>query len=294
MGIRILLIRGGGTGDVLLATTVIKALRRKFPDAHIAFATELINVDVLMNLQELDEIIGLKDTQEVLSFSMPGYEVQYSLNYEKFPQVHILDAYGYITGLDLSNQAPVIVLNEEDRNYAQQVWERFALGTGNLVIGLHRGPTWPIRTWPDAYFRDTVRYFKEKYAARFIELSVVKGYCLGVDIDLSGQTSLRQLAAVLEKCSLVLCIDSLIMHLASTVSTPVVAIFGGTDPDKRLPRNNLSVGVQADISCHGCHHREPMKIYTECRQSSIRCMESLSPNQVIEAGERLLLRCGLI
>ncbi len=49
-------------------------------------------------------------------------------------------------------------------------------------------------------------------------------------IDLGGRTTLGSLAAVLQRCTLFIGNDSGIAHLASSVGTPVVALFGPTDP----------------------------------------------------------------
>ncbi len=288
MSVRILVVRCGSAGDVLLATPVIRALRYKYPDSYISMAVELVNTEVIASLTELNEIIGLKDTKEVFTFSSAAYDVQYHLRYEKFPDLHPLDAYSLITGLDLSQEVPVINLADGDRKFATDVWNNNGLTETDIVIGLHRGPTWPIRTWPDKYLHVVVNYLKSRYNVRFIELTSVPGFTIGKGLDLSGQTSFHQLAAVVEKCSMILCVDSLVMHVASAVNTPVVAVFGGTDPDKRLPRNSISIGVQAAIPCHGCHHRKATQIFTSCRYSSIRCMELLTPAHVIVAVEKLL------
>jgi ADP-heptose:LPS heptosyltransferase len=54
-------------------------------------------------------------------------------------------------------------------------------------------------------------------------------------VDLSGKTSLPELAAMLSLCNVVLANDSGGMHLAAIVGTPVVAVFGLTDPAKTAP-----------------------------------------------------------
>ncbi|MFC1461616.1 glycosyltransferase family 9 protein, partial [Verrucomicrobiota bacterium] len=54
-------------------------------------------------------------------------------------------------------------------------------------------------------------------------------------VDLAGQTTLPELAAALSLCALVIANDSGGMHLATAVGTPVVAVFGITDPAKTGP-----------------------------------------------------------
>ena len=59
--------------------------------------------------------------------------------------------------------------------------------------------------------------------------------------DLSGQTTLRELAAVLAACDLVVSGDTGPMHLAVAVGTPVVALFGATDPRRHGPYGSRNV-----------------------------------------------------
>jgi len=54
-------------------------------------------------------------------------------------------------------------------------------------------------------------------------------------LNLAGQTSLEELAAVLSLSSAVLCNDSGGMHLAAALGTPLVGLFGITNPDQTGP-----------------------------------------------------------
>jgi ADP-heptose:LPS heptosyltransferase len=49
-------------------------------------------------------------------------------------------------------------------------------------------------------------------------------------LSLCGRTNLPQLAAILKRCSLVLCPDSGTMHIARAVGTPLVGLFTVEDP----------------------------------------------------------------
>lgn len=64
-------------------------------------------------------------------------------------------------------------------------------------------------------------------------------------IDLSGKTNLRQLASVLVASDLVISGDSGPMHLAVAVGTPVIAIFGATNPARHGPYGSQHHVVQA-------------------------------------------------
>ena len=51
----------------------------------------------------------------------------------------------------------------------------------------------------------------------------------------AGKTSVKQAAALIERCDLLVCNDSGLMHAAVAVGTPVVAIYGPTDYRRTAP-----------------------------------------------------------
>ena len=52
----------------------------------------------------------------------------------------------------------------------------------------------------------------------------------GKFIDLCGELTIRELAMLIEKSRLLLTVDSAVMHIATAVKTPLIALFGFTNP----------------------------------------------------------------
>ncbi len=69
---------------------------------------------------------------------------------------------------------------------------------------------------------------------------------------LTGRTSLRQLAALFEAVDCVVTNDSGPMHLAAAVGTPVVAVFGSTDPARTGPYGNGHRIIRRPLWCSPC------------------------------------------
>jgi len=105
--------------------------------------------------------------------------------------------------------------------------------TRNLVA-LHPWTSDPLKQWPYEKFRELAeRLIKEQGIPVVIiggkdELSKSKEFFRDIDdnlINLTGRTTLMQLAAVLKKCKLLISGDSGPAHLASAVGTRVLAVF---------------------------------------------------------------------
>jgi lipopolysaccharide heptosyltransferase II len=93
-------------------------------------------------------------------------------------------------------------------------------------------------------------------------------------------TTLKELAAVLGRCSLVATNDSGPMHIAASMRTPVVAMFGPTNPSLQGPFDTLHAVVRNEgLECLGCN-------LTTCPIGN-PCMTDLTPESVFAACERL-------
>jgi heptosyltransferase-3 len=103
-------------------------------------------------------------------------------------------------------------------------------------VHLHPSSRWPFKGWPEHKMAELVQRLQIlghrvvlTAAPTDDELAMVRRI---VDltgeqvIDLSGQLSLKQLAALTGRAKLFIGVDSAPMHIASAVQTPVVALFG--------------------------------------------------------------------
>ncbi|MEE8483021.1 MAG: glycosyltransferase family 9 protein, partial [Nitrospinota bacterium] len=73
-------------------------------------------------------------------------------------------------------------------------------------------------------------------------------------------------------------VDSGPMHMAAAFSTPIVAIFGPTSPDKTGPRSNGAVEiVRAEMECIPCLARK-CPLADDARNAE--CMNMVKPSEV--------------
>ena len=77
--------------------------------------------------------------------------------------------------------------------------------------------------------------------------------CKSNPINLSGELSLKQTAALNKKAKLFIGVDTAIMHISAANDTPVLAFFGPTSPDTWGPWDN-------DLDCATYHRRGGLQI----------------------------------
>jgi len=101
----------------------------------------------------------------------------------------------------------------------------------------------------------------------------------------AGKTgSIRDVAGIIKKADLSITNDGGLMHVSVAVDTPVVAIFGPTDPCRARPRNKHDVVVRKDLSCSPCYNLRKKK---KCK-NNYRCFSDISVDDVLEKAMRIL------
>ena len=94
-------------------------------------------------------------------------------------------------------------------------------------------------------------------------------------VSAAGKLNLAEAVALIERANVYVGVDSGPMHIAAFTGTPVVALFGPTEPDKVGPYGHgHKVITLDDLDCLGCRKRQ-------C--SDRQCLETMSPSTVYEA-----------
>jgi ADP-heptose:LPS heptosyltransferase len=106
-------------------------------------------------------------------------------------------------------------------------------------------------------------------------------------INLAGETTLSELAALIRRGTICVTNDSGPMHLAVAVDRPVVSIFGPTDPIWIGPYHRTDAVLQAKIPCSPCYLRQ----LSRCRHAHA-CMHEISAQAVIERADSVLRKHG--
>ena len=94
-------------------------------------------------------------------------------------------------------------------------------------------------------------------------------------INLWGRTTLRELFAGIAACGLFITNDSGPMHAAAALGTPLVAVFGPTNPETTGPLSDKAVIVRKEIDCSPC-------VKKKC-PTDLECMKRVTVEDVYKA-----------
>jgi heptosyltransferase-2 len=182
---------------------------------------------------------------------------------------------------------PYFHLDEPNRLRAAE----FLPGIDDLpLVGMHCHSL-AFKRWPVRHFAAVADWLVEEFQIKIIFLGGPEEVEVGARllaqvkrpeeiINLVGKTTLKEAAALVQMCSLFVSDDSGLMHVAAALGTPVLGIFGCTDPVKNAPFSPAGAArvVRLNLSCSPCYRidREP-----ECSEKT--CLLDLGPNRAIAA-----------
>jgi heptosyltransferase II len=209
---------------------------------------------------------------------------------------HLIDYYlGLIAGagLTLHGQELTLRITQDEQREARR---QLAQQRGNdtlLLVGLNPGAAFgTAKRWLTNRFAELGRRMILELGATVILFGdpseTELGRRLAADIgagsiNFCGRTSLRQALAMISQCNLFVTNDSGLMHAASALDIPQVAIIGPTNPTVTGPANKASRWVHGANSCQFSPCLQP-----DCPTSDRRCMSAISVEMVMEAARTLL------
>jgi ADP-heptose:LPS heptosyltransferase len=162
------------------------------------------------------------------------------------------------------------------------------------IIGINPGPSWPVRMWDASKWQRLINKIHSEYDAVIIQFGTNKGDGSSEYDSLTGVKSLanrltsQEIVALIAICDLIIAIDSGPVHVAGTVGTPVVGLFGPVNPRYRLPTDSPAVGLFGEVPCLFCHHKTPLGHWHTGCPNNISCMKKLDEQTVFEAVKSML------
>ena len=275
----------GGLGDIIMATPIARGAKRKYPNSHVTYAvpSEYAGGDLvalLENIPYIDEVIDYnlinRDDYDVFTdITRTG------LSEEKPYTVppNRIDLFANAAGIPLfGNPLPLYVMTEEERLWGEDFVAKATAGKEYRgLISVHLGSRDPKRTWPHYRTREFVRLAKDAgYFCFLYEWGASSEEWRLAGSERVFDYGIRQAAAIMAATDILVCPDSMMLHLAGALNMKIVSLFGSMPPACRINHypNAIAV-VNQQISCLGC-------VYASC-SNNYYCMSSLLPEAVLAA-----------
>jgi lipopolysaccharide heptosyltransferase II len=198
----------------------------------------------------------------------------------------------------LGIQAPLpptaLVLDQESQDaIASRLARVLPDATARPLLAVAPGARWPTKRWPIEHFAQSAQELAVQHGATVVlvgdrsetPLSQALARRLSVPvIDYTGRLPLCQTAALIQRCQLLLCNDSGLMHVAVALRVPVVAIFGPTVQEFGFyPFRARAQVLSQPLACRPCSTKGSL----HCPRGHHNCMTRITSAQVVEAAEAM-------
>ena len=206
--------------------------------------------------------------------------------------LHAVDRYlnvGPILGLEDGPPDFSFPIPQAASSRVEALLRRHGLADAPL-ISMAPGTIWETKHWGADKFAEVARHFLHKgFAVALMGSRRERMVCDEVArlapgaVDIAGETTLTELAALIRRSAVSVTNDSGPMHMAVALDRPVVSIFGPTDPIWIGPHGRGDAVLYAGVHCSPCLLRQ----LSRCRHDHA-CMANVTARAVIERVERVL------
>jgi lipopolysaccharide heptosyltransferase I len=193
-------------------------------------------------------------------------------------------------GLDTDQLAIKFPIQIPQSAVLEDVRRELNIRGGDRFAIINPGAAWPNKRWPTDHFGRLAAEMLARHGVRSAVLwgpgerllaQAVASSAKGSAI-VTPQTSLGDLLALARAACIMISGDTGPLHLAAAVGTPVVALFGPTDPQRNGPWSSRDISLSGYTRCI-CHYQR------RCTRT-VPCLSDIGVDEVLDAIEVRLTR----
>jgi predicted lipopolysaccharide heptosyltransferase III len=192
-------------------------------------------------------------------------------------------------GVAARDRVPRLWLTPDDDAKAERLVGELGISRDRPWVVIQPGARYWFKAWPVERFAELADRLIDRFGCQVLVggspeeraliqsvIAQAKSRLLGI----AGRSDVRTLAAVLKGSALFVGNDTGAMHIAAAMATPVVALFGPSNPTEWGPRGGPADIIYKGLDCRICFH-------PTCRRGNENCMKLITVDEVWAACERL-------
>jgi ADP-heptose:LPS heptosyltransferase len=274
---RILLMREGAMGDVIMMTPIVREL--------YLLRNGNVDIDVMTSCggvfkgnPYVKSVISIKNGRNSIS----SYDAVFDLNgtYERDSSEHPVDVYARHTfGMHVFSKKLDIFFNDQD---LRSVKEKLAGISAPYLVCHKPNHNWPNRNLDNEFWTDFVESLQKStgYSVVIIGASGDYGFDrINTIYDHRGFYDIQETAALIEMSAGFVGVDAGPSHIAAATNAPVFTFYTCAHHDVRKPlrASGVFVPITPDVDCYGCMQRSPFpRVAYFCERGDNICVKSFS------------------
>ena len=316
---RIVVVRQlGGIGDVINLSCVFRGLRETYPDHIIQVITSKAYdnnslIEIFQHVEDgfIDDIFVVEPehctTRRTRDKWYRGRKILLDLDDDPFyrsasiridlntvcmeqEEQEMMTPSNVVTprykiwcdeaGVVPSSYLPSYVVTEEETKAAKDFLHQLTDGSTHKLVGVGVQAKALERSVTKEQVIDICYALKQK--SNIIPVTLDSKETVDGILSITGKT-VPEMVAIVNLLDAVITVDTGLLHMAGAVGTPLVGLFGSTDPAMRMDHYK-GIAITSKAHCSPCWYRTPCKI----SRNPFFCMSNISTEEVVEAV------CGII
>lgn len=198
-------------------------------------------------------------------------------------------------GIQAGSKDPRLWLTPEEENSADQLLDQLGFQRSQSMVILQPGARYWFKAWPPERFAELADRLTYQYGCQVLiggsdqDIAIaqqIRQMAKSSPIIMAGRTTIKQFAAIAKKSALFVGGDGGAMHIAAAVGTPVVALFGPSNPAEWGPRGGPVEVLYKGLDCRICFH-------PTCERGEQNCMRLITIDEVMLTAAGLMGRARL-
>lgn len=283
-------------------------LLRKYRIQHGLLFTNSFSSALLFRLAGIDQLTGyVKDSrkwllQTALSFPADNFHHVYfylglvAVFLEQVTDIPPHSLTSLKTETPLSPESSALIITETERKTVLQHLEDLGLTKGRIWVGIAPAAAYgSSKQWLLERWQNLIKKINQEYPqVQLLLFGTGKEHGqiahimdtenqqnTGHVFNLAGALSLRETMVTISMCHVFIANDSGLMHVASSLDVPLMALFGPTRPEKTAPRHDKAIVLHYPPSCAPCLARV-------CPLPDHPCMTAITVEEVMAKLRKLL------
>lgn len=200
-----------------------------------------------------------------------------------------------------------LFLTQEDLNYAESFLQEKKIAENDFIIGIHPGcatlKNHIKRRWEPEKFSQLSNELIKKYSAKILIFGGPDESNLKAEVKRNIQSdrvitietnTLSQSSAIMKRCNLFITNDSALMHIASSLSLPVVAIIGPTNINYIHPWKTKYKIASLNLECAPCFFYSPKPLTCKRDDVKFKCIKELTVENVLTIVSSMIEEINLL
>jgi heptosyltransferase-3 len=193
-------------------------------------------------------------------------------------------------GIQAGSKDPQCWLTPEEENSGDQLLDQLGVQRSQSIVILQPGARYWFKAWPPERFAKLADHLTSQYSCQVliggsrqdVDLAQeIRQMAKSRPVIMAGRTTIKQFAAIAKRSVLFVGSDSGAMHIAAAVGTPLVALFGPSNPLEWGPRGGPAEIIYMGLDCRVCFH-------PTCRRGEDNCMRLITVDAVYASAQRML------